>query len=390
MKSVKEFEDYLKECSLNEQSYAKRTKNFKFKNEFTSMSPIWNDLINVLNRANTNVHLSFQVKLNELVQDLKKYYNHLKDKKEKIKKSEQKTRETIKIFEKFNKKLIKSKQNYYKLNQTLENHYKQLESNQKVLLKIQKLKKKLESAKQSYISNLESYNLIRKDFTKKFIDSCNLFQEEEINHLKTMRVFINTYTNLIERLNSIRMKIFTDYFQKLNNNYTIEFLYENLVFKKRSGQEEPIDAQFIKPLSPVAISPVGALNHDLTKLNINRSSFHSSQESPLLNDDNKLKNRSKFSFLKNQSDKNAAISRSNLLIVAVVSEAFDKQIEKINEFEQEKNNSKNVLKDENLMQIRSSTTALTTMTNTNKNEFFGNLDDFIENIKTKHSIRSRV
>jgi hypothetical protein len=94
--------------------------------------------------------------------------------------------------------------------------------------------------------------------------------------------------------------------------------------------------------------------------------------------------KSRFSF-----QKNTAISRSNLLIMAVVSEAFDKQIEKINEFEQEKtddlnkqiraaNNKRNSMSEEKCIQNKQ-------QQQQHSNLFFENMDDFFDTIKNKHS-----
>jgi hypothetical protein len=51
IQSVKDFEAYLKESSLNEKYYAKQMISFKFSRHISSMSPVWNDLISVWNQV---------------------------------------------------------------------------------------------------------------------------------------------------------------------------------------------------------------------------------------------------------------------------------------------------------------------------------------------------
>ena len=51
IKSVKDFEAYLKESSLNEKYYARQMACFKFSKRISSMSPVWNDLITVWNKV---------------------------------------------------------------------------------------------------------------------------------------------------------------------------------------------------------------------------------------------------------------------------------------------------------------------------------------------------
>ena len=380
IKSVKEFQDYLRECAHNELKYSKQMKNFKFsKTNYSSMSPIWNDLLTVFYESNSNIHLAFQLKINELINDLKKYYKYLLNKKERINQNESQTKKTVKLFKRLGKKLAKSKDIYNRLNLK----YDTVHENDLIIK--QKLKKRVELAKHYYMSSIEAYNLVRKEYIKKFVESCNMFQSEEINHLKTMRSFINTYTHLIEHLNLTRQKIFLELCHKLNNNYTNEFLYENLIIKKKAGSEKPLDAQFVKPIHP-DFSKLSLKRTSLTKLESPESNANTSQSKPLLNESKPRK----LSFLqRNNLSKNSTVSRSNLLIVAVVSEAFDKQIEQINEFEKEKN--KHYIPQEPAKQQQQITSSVaSTNSSNNKNNFFENLDDFIESVKSKHSIRSRV
>lgn len=394
IKSVREFKDYLSECRRNESAYAKKLKKFKFsKSHYSSMSPVWNDLLTVFYNTNANVHLAFQLKLNELIADLKKYHKYLANKRERINQNELHTKKTIKLFRRLTTKLAKSRELFNKLNLKYDT------APESDLVKKQKLKSRLDLAKHDYMSSVESYNLVRKEYIKKFVDSCNMFQMEEINHLKTMRSFINTYTSLIEHLNLARQKIFMEMCHKLNENYTNEFLYENLICIKRTGSERPLDAQFVKPIHP-DFTKLSLKRTALAKTASNSSTSTTSQSKPLLSGESVTCKQRKLSFLQRTNSglgKSAAVSRSNLLIVAVVSEAFDKQIEKINEFEKEKNKSfvhatcettttSTQVASQAMIAKATSSSSLAV----GKNAFFENLDDFIESIKTKHAIRSRV
>ena len=86
--------------------------------------------------------------------------------------------------------------------------------------------------------------------------------------------------------------------------------------------------------------------------------------------------------------KSASKSRSNLLIMAVVSEAFDKQIEKINEFEQEKtdnlNKQSNAKAENNKIKPPIEEKCMQPKQQTS-NLFFDNMDDFFVSLKNKHS-----
>ena len=51
IKSLKDFEAYLKESSLNEKYYVKQMTSFKFSKHISSMSPVWKDVISVWNEV---------------------------------------------------------------------------------------------------------------------------------------------------------------------------------------------------------------------------------------------------------------------------------------------------------------------------------------------------
>lgn len=337
IKSVKSFEIYLKSSTTTTPNITNKITSF---DEVTkcSMWPIWNDLLLELNELNTNINLIFKSRIKELIHDLKKYYNYLLEKKHKINKSEKETKETIKLFKRLTKRLSDSKEKYLKLNEKLEKYQKLTDNNNNNTdeYSINKLKQKLTKAKLIYETSIQNYNIIEKEYVKRFTQSCDLFQTAELDHLKTMLLFVNTYTQLCDQFNKEKEKIFQNYKFKLENNYTIQYLFDKLLENIRTSSK--IDQNN---------------NNDLIDNNDNHLLIS-----------NKSQIKSRFSLLKNN---NSTVSRSNLLIVAVVSEAFDKQIEQINEFESTKRNQNN-----------------------SNNGIFENMDDFFESVKNKHTTRTHL
>jgi len=305
------------------------------------MWPIWNDLLSELNELNTNINFIFKSRIKELIQDLKKYYNYLLEKKHKINKCEKETKQTIKLFKRLTKRLNDSKVKYEKLTDILLNNTDDDDDKNSSI----KLKQKLNKAKLNYETSIQNYNIIEKEYIKRFTQSCDLFQAAELDHLKTMLQFVNTYTQLCDQLNKEKEKIFQDYKFKLENNYKIEYLFDQLLDNIRTSRkiEQNIDQN----------------NNDFNNNNNNNNDNH-------LLIANKSQIKSRFSLLKNNNN-NSTVSRSNLLIVAVVSEAFDKQIEQINEFESTKRSQNN-----------------------SNNGIFENMDDFFESVKNKHTTRTHL
>jgi hypothetical protein len=110
----------------------------------------------------------------------------------------------------------------------------------------QKLEKKCQLLKEEYQSSIDKYNTVRIEYEQRFTESCNLFQAEEELYLQKMRTYIMNYTQLLAQLNSSRQKNFSDCQQKLTNVYTNEILLQQLVLKKRTGQERLPEIQQIE------------------------------------------------------------------------------------------------------------------------------------------------
>ena len=340
IKSVKSFEIYLKSSTTTSITTNKITA-FDEVTKCSSMWPICNDLLFELNELNTNINLIFKSRIKELIKDLKKYYNYLLEKKDKINKCEKETKKTIKLFKRLTKRLSDSKEKYLKLNEKLEKYQNLTTDTTNNENSINKLEQKLNKAKLIYETSIQNYNLIEIEYVKRFTQSCDLFQAAELDHLKTMLLFVNTYTQLCDQFNKEKEKIFQNYKFKLENNYTIEYLFDKLLENIRTSSK--IDHQYNN--------------------NNNNNDFIDNNDNHLLIS-NKSQIKSRFSLLKNN---NSTVSRSNLLIVAVVSEAFDKQIEQINEFESTKRNQNN-----------------------SNNGIFENMDDFFESVKNKHTTRTHL
>ena len=149
----------------------------------------------------------------------------------------------VKLYKKLFKTLEKSRENYFKVNQKLDKQCKLVETNESDIMEVQHLKRKQIIVQKKYETSVQRYNSIREDYTKKFTDSCHLFQSEEVSYLKTMRSFMNTYTKLNEHLNASREKLCAELIRKLNFNYTNKFLFENLIALKRLGHERPVNVE---------------------------------------------------------------------------------------------------------------------------------------------------
>lgn len=124
-----------------------------------------------------------------------------------------------------------------------------------------------------YKTSIEKYNLIRVDFERKLADSCNQFQYAEETHLKQMRSFVDSYSRLISNINSNKQQIFSEFFLKFNENFTVEYLLQLFIENKRTGTERPEVAQFIEsPVNPLA--PMVQSQPPSQNITLNESEFN--------------------------------------------------------------------------------------------------------------------
>jgi hypothetical protein len=258
--SIREFERYLRECSTSEDQYLKQyNKNVslieKFSNNST-MSPIWFDLLRSLNENTIWSHIHYMNRLNELIKDVHEYYQDMRIKKRKIKENEFKAIQIIENFKTIKQQLKKSKDQYHqlvieleKLKQNLEINQQQTPVNQALVaslnLSILKLDKKIINAMEEYKTNIEKYNELRKEYEQRFVESCDMFQRNEEEHLNKMRILLKSYFDSLGTLNQSRVNNHQTCSGKLENKLTVEYLLQKFISIKSTGQTHPRDAEFI-------------------------------------------------------------------------------------------------------------------------------------------------
>lgn len=183
--------------------------------------------------------------------------------------------------------LTKQKEQFYQISSDMrkqsqllnynENHSPSSTPVQQLTLHIQKLEKRSLQTQDEYKQAIDKYNAARLEYEHKFTESCHIFQAQEEQHLKQMRSFIMTYTQLLAQLNSSRQKNFNDCQQKLNNVFTSESLLEQFILTKSTGTQRPAEVEFINPfLTNRSLNTMNSSNSELnltamTQLNRRRS-----------------------------------------------------------------------------------------------------------------------
>jgi hypothetical protein len=259
--SIREFERYIRECSTTEDQYLKQlNKNVSLIEKFSSnatMSPIWFDLLRSLNENTLWSHMHYMNRLNDLIKEIHQYYLDMRMKKRKIKENEYKAIQIIENFKTIKLQLNKSKDQYHqlvieleKLKQNLEINQQQTPVNQALIASlstnITKLDKKILNATEEYKTNIEKYNELRREYEQRFIESCDMFQQNEEEHLNRMRTFLMSYFDSLGTLNQSRFNNHQICSAKLENKLTVEYLIQKFISIKSTGQTHPRDAEFIE------------------------------------------------------------------------------------------------------------------------------------------------
>lgn len=259
--TVKELELYMRESANNEDIYVKQlnkttTQMQKFSSE-TSFSPIWFSVVKDLNEHNSWSHLHFMNRIHELIKEIQSYYNDLRKKKRKFRQNETKTSQLVEQFRNLKQQLNKSKEQYHQMCSDVEKQKQAIELNQQqnvpnqgvitnMTTALTRLEKKCQSSMDEYNQIIEKYNACKVEFEQRYADSCSLFQMYEETHLAQMRTFLFSYTQLLAQLNSARQKNFNECQHKLNNVYTVDYLIEQFIMTKGTGQDRPVETEFVE------------------------------------------------------------------------------------------------------------------------------------------------
>jgi len=97
---------------------------------------------------------------------------------------------------------------------------------------------------EDYKASIDKYNQIRDEFERKLVDTCHNLQFFEETHLKQMRVFVESYSILLNNINISKGQIYNDFHSKYEQ-YTSDYLLQIFIENKRTGVEKPEAAYFI-------------------------------------------------------------------------------------------------------------------------------------------------
>lgn len=232
----KELSEYLRERSNIEESnsklLAKLAKQANGNCAQGTFAPFWGVLKCSAEKL-SNLHQHMFQKVSELVKDVARYADDLHKKHKAVKDSESSTLEVVIVIQNTKQALQKATDVYTSKCAELEKLRKDNASSKD----IEKSEAKLKKLHEDHRLLLEKYNLVKQDFEKKMTQTCKHFQDVEEAHLKQMKQFVNTYTDIIQNNHDLMGQVHRD-FKHQCLELTVEKLLEQFLMEKYTAMEK--------------------------------------------------------------------------------------------------------------------------------------------------------
>lgn len=240
----KELSDFLRERANIEENNSKLFgKLAKQSGGSGTFAPLWQVLRTSIEKI-AGLHLQMMHKVNELVKEVCKYTEELQKKHKLVKEEQGPTLEIVQTIQSTTLVLQKAKDVYQQKCEELD----KLKRDSTSAKDLEKAEIKVKKAQEDYKTIVDKYALIKEDFEKKMSISCKYFQQVEEAHLRQMKEFLNTYTEVIESNHDLIGQICLE-FKRQCVELTIEKLLEQFVLRKYTGLEKPVLSE--DPIQPI-------------------------------------------------------------------------------------------------------------------------------------------
>jgi chromosome segregation ATPase len=174
-------------------------------------------------------------KFQELIKEVARYSDELHKKNKSVKDEESGTQDVVQLFQSTSASLQKASQIYHQKLAELEKLRNESNASAK---EIERADQKTKKAFEDYKSLVDKYNNVRSDFERKMTQSCVHFQDLETNHLRQMKDFLSTYSEIVMNNNALIGQAHSELKEQCED-MTIDKLLEQFVESKKTGSEIP-------------------------------------------------------------------------------------------------------------------------------------------------------
>ncbi|XP_044741544.1 F-BAR domain only protein 2 isoform X3 [Chrysoperla carnea] len=233
----KELADYFRERSnieeLNSKQMTKLAKQAGSSCNQGTFAPVWQVLKASSERLAT-LHMQMFQKVSELVKDVSKYADDLQKKYKVVKENESSTLEVVQSIQSTTLILQKAKDLYVQKSLELE----RLRRENGSAKDIEKAESKLKKCHDDYKALVDKYLTVKTEFEQKMTLTCRHFQDIEEAHLKQMKDFLNSYSEVMQSNHDLVGQVHSD-FKRQCLELSVNKLLEQFVLNKYTGLEKP-------------------------------------------------------------------------------------------------------------------------------------------------------
>ncbi|XP_055935612.1 F-BAR domain only protein 2-like isoform X5 [Argiope bruennichi] len=251
---TKDLAEFFKERSVIEETnskllskLAKHASNCCSQGSF---APLWAILKTSTEKLAT-LHMQMVQRFQELIKDVIKYSEDQHKRHKICKEEESGTSDVVQNIQQTTISLQKAKEAFNA--RSIE--YEKLKRENASLKDLEKAELKCKKACEDYKSYIEKYSLVREDFEKKMMVSCEHFQNIEEAHIKQIKIFLSNYAHVLESGHALIGQVYVEFVEQCNE-MDVNKLLEYLVNERGTGSDRPGAVIF----EEADLSPLGQCN----------------------------------------------------------------------------------------------------------------------------------
>ncbi|CAL1284388.1 unnamed protein product [Larinioides sclopetarius] len=251
---TKDLAEFFKERSVIEETnskllskLAKHASNCCSQGSF---APLWSILKTSTEKLAT-LHMQMVQRFQELIKDVIKYSEDQHKRHKICKEEESGTSDIVQNIQQTTVSLQKAKEAFNA--RSIE--YEKLKRENASLKDLEKAELKCKKACEDYKSYVEKYSLVREDFEKKMMVSCEHFQNIEEAHIKQIKIFLSNYAHVLESGHALIGQVYVEFVEQCNE-MDVNKLLEFLVNERGTGTDRPGAVIF----EEADLSPLGQCN----------------------------------------------------------------------------------------------------------------------------------
>ncbi|GFR31015.1 f-BAR domain only protein 2 [Trichonephila clavata] len=251
---TKDLAEFFKERSVIEETnskllskLAKHASNCCSQGSF---APLWAILKTSTEKLAT-LHMQMVQRFQELIKDVIKYSEDQHKRHKLCKEEESTTSDVVQNIQQTTISLQKAKEAFNA--RSIE--YEKLKRDNASLKELEKAELKCKKACEDYKSYVDKYSIVREDFEKKMMVSCEHFQNIEEAHIKQIKIFLSNYAHVLESGHALIGQVYVEFIEQCNE-MDVNKLLEYLVNERGTGADRPGAVIF----EEADLSPLGQCN----------------------------------------------------------------------------------------------------------------------------------